>query len=1132
MKGKWKALLFVLAASFLILGNRQSGIVYAVEATEVTGGAGIDEDAGAADDSGAPSNGEAADTPGDNSEESSDFMSHMTMEKPEAEKKQIDSEATTSNSKNTYAVYAIVAIGIIFALVIAIILITNFVKNIGKKAYNRIMAGTLSVMFLITAAANVLALGKYNLVMDKTFGTGELKITKEEGSEDWDAAYNKTGTSSKEEAIENGQHQTETEEEEGAVLMKNEKSALPLSDSEKNVTLLGINSVYICAGAQGEDVSGQAGEFTSLQKGLELAGFSVNPSTIELYNGLSQNDNYKYETKLTNTTDESVAITKVYQYGHNSAGFSNDEPWIIGEVETDRYTEEIENTYKDYSGAAIVTVTRVGGEGSDLATDMGQYSDYGGEEGKHYLELDTDEQNLIRYAKEHFSKVIVLINSSNVMELGELAETKTVDNLGVDSILWIGGVGGTGTKAVGRLLSGEVNPSGRTADIYPADLTKDPAWNNFGTYQYSNIDENNSPASGAYQVEYEEGIYVGYRYYETAAAEAQAGNFDSYSYDDAVVYPFGYGLSYTSFDMQYNNTPVYEDETFTFEITVTNTGDVPGKQVAEIYAETPYTYGGVEKSKVVLAGFAKTERLEPGESQNVTISIARDDLASYDYQKEKCYLLDEGTYKFYLSENSHSWASIDSTDSSKYFEYTLDGIVYDNDDTKRNSDEVTAVNQMDEITNYHFVDYTHDNADEGYAHNMTREDFAGSFPTSPTDTDLIAGDDVISGINYDVQASMDESDEMPTTQADNGLQLINLRGKDYDDSMWDDILDQLSVEEMHSICAYGHFETSEIASIGAPVTSDIDSPNGFVNFFKPDLVSNGYTTETVLASTWNTEVAAGRGNCIGEEALQNGINGWYGPGLNLHRSAFGGRNNEYYSEDPLLGGSIAAAECSAAENKGLMIYAKHYAFNNQEAHRNEVLCTWVNEQAARELYLKTYEIYAKDSTAEVVCLDEEGKSYTVEMQGIGGIMTAYNMIGAIWAGGCEATVHTILRDEWGLDGAAITDAIGASNAYANPDQAIRDGSDLLLAYDLAMSDTSSATAVSSLRESTHHILYAKVNSNAMNGIAPGTIISYGIAPWKVAVILCDVMAVLLLAIGIILMKKRNTKVTIEMNLEK
>ncbi len=1069
---------------------------------------------------GAPAEGEASEGE-EGGEPGGDFMANFTMEKPEAEKKEIDTASTENSSRSAYVTYAIIAIAVIFAITIILYLIANVRKNMKKRAYNIVMGVGMAFITAFCLVANVLTLSKYNLVMDKTFGKGEITITRNEGSEDWDAEYNAKETASVEEAIANGQAQTEREIEEGAVLMKNENQALPLSDKERNVTLFGVNTVYISAGAQGEDVSGQAGEFVSLPDGLADAGFKINPSTVELYSKLSQSNDYKYETKLTNTTDESMAISTVYKYGHNSAGFSGDEPWIIGEVETEKYTSDIEKTYSDYHDAAIVTITRVGGEGSDLATDMGQYAEYGGEEGKHYLELDSTEQDMIRYAKKNFDKVIVLVNSSNAMELGELNETKTDDNLGVDAILWIGGVGGTGTKAVGRLLTGEVNPSGRTADIYPADLTADPTWANFGSNQYTNVDESNSPSGTAYQVEYEEGIYVGYRYYETAAEEALQGNYDGYDYDQAVVYPFGYGLSYTDFDMKFAETPVYADGTFTFNVTVTNTGDVAGKEVAEIYAEAPYTKGGVEKSKVVLAGFAKTGDLEPGASETVTITVAADDLASYDYENEKCYVLDEGVYKFYLSENSHSWAEIDEADSSKYFAAELDGKVYNSDDNKRSSDEIAAVNQLDDVSNYHFVDYTDEKADNGYAHKMTRENFKDSFPTVPTDADLVAGEDVIKGINYDVEAGVDEDAEMPTTGASNGLRLIDLRGLDYDDAKWDDLLDQLTIEEMHNVAAYGHFETAEIESIGAPASSDIDSPNGFVNFFKPNLKSNGYTTETVLASTWSTDVAAGRGTCIGEEALQNEITGWYGPGLNLHRSAFGGRNNEYMSEDPVLGGKLIAAETSAAESKGLMIYTKHYAFNNQETHRNEVLCTWVDEQAARELYLKSFEIYSKDAVSEVTCLDENGNKYTVEMQGIGGVMTAYNMIGAIWAGGSEAIDHTILRDEWGLDGAAITDAIGASYVYANPDMAIRDGSDLLLAYDLSMEDTSSATAVSALRESVHHVLYAKVNSAVMNGIVPGSTISYGMAPWKMVLIGCDIAVLALLAIGAVLLKKKN-----------
>lgn len=1047
-----------------------------------------------------------------------------TMEKPEAEKKVIEenSDPAADEGVSTYTVIAFAAAAVLFMIAVLLMAIAGVKKKKSERLFFGFMTSAVSFTVIIAMTANILALGRYSLVMNKTFGKGKITVEQKEGGEGWDSEYNKKEYASADEAREAAMDLTQRVEAEGAVLMKNENSALPLASDEKKITLFGVNSAHISAGAQGEGVNGQKGEMYSLQEGMEYAGFEVNPSTMELYESLFWSDDYKYETKLTNTTDESMAISKVYQYGHNSAGFSNDEPWIIGEVETDRYTSDIERTYKDYSGAAVVTLTRVGGEGSDLAMDMGEYKEYGGEEGKHYLELDTREQELIRYAKEHFSKVIVLINSSNAMELGDLNAKKTADNLGVDAILWIGGVGSTGTKAVGDILAGNVNPSGRTADIYPADFTADPTWNNFGSGKYTNIDETNSPDGYAYSVEYEEGIYIGYRYYETAEAEAQAGNYDSYSYEDAVVYPFGYGLSYTSFEMEYADTPAYTDGKFHFDVQVANTGDMAGRQVVELYAEAPYTYGGIEKSKVVLAGFGKTEILEPGESGTVSIEVSRDDLASYDYQNEKCYVLDEGTYKFYLSENSHSWASISEEDSGKYFEYELEKIVYNTDDTKREFDEIAAVNQLDDVTNYHFVDYKDSNADNGYAHNMTREDFKGSFPTALTEADLVAGEDVIEGINYDA-ASDDRGDEMPTTGVDNGLMLANVRGLDYDDPLWDDLMDQLTVSDLHGLCAYGHFETAEITSIAAPYTSDIDSPNGFVNFFKPNLVSNGYTTEVVLASTWNVELAREQGECIGEEGLQNEITGWYGPGLNTHRSAFGGRNFEYFSEDGVLAGKIVAAECSGAQSKGLMVYAKHYAVNDQEENRNSTLCTWVNEQAAREIYLKPFELYAKETVAEVEYLDENGTRQTAEMQGIGGVMTAYNMIGAVWAGACEGMDHVILRDEWGLDGGAITDAIGASYTYANADQAIRYGSDLLLAYDLQMEDTESAAAVQALREAAHHILYAKANSNAMNGLTTGTAIHYGTAPWKTVLFICDALALLIAVSGIAMMVKAKQR---------
>ena len=1073
----------------------------------------------AAGEEGAPAEGEGGFDP---SQMDQDDLFAGGMQKPQADKKDI-ADTATQGGMSSYTKLALAALAGIFAVAILLIVIPNAAKFTGKK-YIGFLTAAICFLLVVGIVANYLALIRYPLVMNKTFGKGTATINQVSGSENWDSQYVKTTASSRDEAIAAAEDHSVSEMAEGAVLMKNENNALPLSSSETKVTLLGVNTASISAGSQGEGTNAMGGEQTTLADGLTQSGFSVNPSTVELYSKLYYSDDYKFETKLTNTTDESMAITTVYKYGHNSAGFSNQEPWMIGEVETSWYTDEIESTYANYSDAAIVTLTRVGGEGSDLATDMGIYADYGGEAGKHYLELDTTEEELIRYAKAHFSKVIVLINSSNVMELGSLNEAKTDSNLGVDAILWIGGVGSVGTKAIGDLLTGKINPSGRTCDIWPADLTADPTWNNFGTYQYSNVDASNSTDGHAFSVEYEEGIYIGYRYYETAGAEADAGNYASYHYDSAVVYPFGYGLSYTTFDMSYASKPTLTDGQFRFDVNVTNTGSAAGKQVVQIYVESPYTYGGIEKSKVVLAGFGKTDLLQPGDSQTVTITIARDDLASYDYQNAKSYVLDAGSYKFYLSENSHSWASIDLSDTGKCYTYDqADTVTYNSDGTRRASDEVVAVNQFDDITNYHFVDYTDSRAGSGYAHNMTRADFAASFPTAPTEADLVADETVLAGINYKVSEDNKGDDSMlPTTGASNGLALADLRGVDYDDPLWDDLLDQLTVGDMHDLCAYGHFETAELASVAAPYTADIDSPNGLINFFQPDLKSNGYPTEPVLASTWNVELARERGECIGEELIFNGLNGWYGPGANTHRSAFGGRNNEYFSEDGLLAGKMLAAECSGAETKGVLTYTKHFAFNDQEANRNSVLCTWVNEQAAREIYLKGFEVCAKEAVAEVTYLDDSGNQQTVEMQGIGGVMTAYNMVGPIWTGGCEGLVHTILRDEWGLDGSAITDGIGANYVYANADQAIRHGSDLLLAYDLQMEDTESPAAIAALRESAHHVLYAKANSNAMNGLVSGATITYGTAPWMITLIVCDLAAAVLIGISVLLIVRRKS----------
>ncbi|MBQ3774208.1 MAG: fibronectin type III-like domain-contianing protein, partial [Pseudobutyrivibrio sp.] len=458
------------------------------------------------------------------------------------------------------------------------------------------------------------------------------------------------------------------------------------------------------------------------------------------------------------------------------------------------------------------------------------------------------------------------------------------------------------------------------------------------------------------------------------------GNYDGFNYDEAVVYPFGYGLSYTTFEKEYEGTPSYNDGTFTFNVKVTNTGDVAGKDVVEIYEESPYTKGGIEKSKVVLAGFAKTNVINPGESEEVTIEVKAEDLASYDYKNNKAYVLDEGEYKFYLSDNSHSWASLAAEDSSKVYTHDFDAWVFDKDN-KRSTDLIAATNQFDDVS-AEFVDVP----TEGKPLNFSRADFAGTFPTAPTEADMTAEDYIKTAHEtvYDentnketgnVEGSVAYTDKMPTTKANNGIQLISLRGLDYNDPAWDLLLDELDMSTVANMLANAGYNTAELTDIGKPATLDYDGPMGWstwVSASGKDAICLGFPAEEVLAATWNEALAEEMGQIIGEQGLYNGFNGWYAPAMNTHRNAFAGRNYEYYSEDGLLAGKMAASEVSGVMKYGSYCYLKHFALNDKEDGRNGI-ATWANEQAIREIYLKPFEVAVKEAKADVNYYDEDGK---------------------------------------------------------------------------------------------------------------------------------------------------------------
>lgn len=682
-----------------------------------------------------------------------------------------------------------------------------------------------------------------------------------------------------------------------------------------------------------------------------------------------------------------------------------------------------------------------------------------------------------------------------------------------------------------KVLNGTVNPSGRTVDTYVSDLTKDPTYVNFDDTFYNNIDGSIGGYESGRFNEYEEGIYVGYRYYETAAAEAMDGNYDGFNYDEAVVYPFGYGLSYTTFEKEYVGTPSYNDGTFTFNVKVTNTGDVAGKDVVEIYEESPYTKGGIEKSKVVLAGFAKTNVINPGESEEVTIEVKAEDLASYDYKNNKAYVLDEGEYKFYLSDNSHSWASIDAEDSAKVYTHDFDAWVFDKDN-KRSTDLIAATNQFDDVS-AEFVDVP----TEGKPLNFSRADFAGTFPTAPTEADMTAEDYIKTAHEtvYDentnketgnVEGSVAYTDKMPTTKANNGIQLVSLRGLDYNDPAWDLLLDELDMSTVANMLANAGYNTVELTDIGKPATLDYDGPMGWstwVSASGKDAICLGFPAEEVLAATWNEALAEEMGQIIGEQGLYNGFNGWYAPAMNTHRNAFAGRNYEYYSEDGLLAGKMAASEVSGVMKYGSYCYLKHFALNDKEDGRNGI-ATWANEQAIREIYLKPFEVAVKEAKADVNYYDEDGKLQTSTIKAATAIMSSYNRIGCTWSGARYGLMTTILRDEWGFNGAVLTDYYGGS-AYMDPDSGIRAGNDLMLNTfaDGSLSDQKSATGVAAMRRAAHNTLYMVVNSNAMQGIVPGSTVTYQLATWQKCLIAGDIVAAAIVILGIVLiLKKRKT----------
>lgn len=909
----------------------------------------------------------------------------------------------------------LIGFGVVAVLLIAVMIACRK-QSKSKKYLIRWQAGLGMVLALAITVNLILTGPMYSMV---TLATGGGKVS--------------------EENVASATQLCENIADEGIVLLDND-GTLPMAKNSK-LNVFGWASTNPCYGGTGSGALSDAYPTVTLLEGLKNAGFELNTELSDFYTS------YRADRPVVGM-------------------FSQD--WTLPEPEAAQYTDEMMNNAKAFSDTAMVVITRVGGEGADLPTDVSQvtydaghsYNDF--EPGDHYLQLSKTEKDMIDLVCKNFDKVVVVYNGANAMELGWVKDYSQIK-----SVVWCAGTGQSGFNALGSILCGDVNPSGRTIDTFVYDLTQTPTANNFGNFTYTNMDEFEASSFGADTipafVNYVEGIYVGYKFYETAAAE---GLID---YDKTVVYPFGRGLSYTTFTQTLNSV-TEADGTITVDVTVTNTGSASGKEVVEVYYNPPYTNGGIEKASANLIGFAKTSELAPGASENVTVTFKAEDMASYDTYGKGCYVLEKGDYVISINADSHTVLD------SKVYNVASD-IVYDASN-KRESDVEVADNKFD------FA--------EGNVTYLSRANGFANYAeatAAPADFELPAEAKATfyNNSNWNPEDFNNADDVAPTTGAKNGLKLKDMVGVDYNDAQWDAFLDQLTVSDMDSLIALGGYQSVAVSSIGKVQAIDCDGPASINNNFTQQ-GSIGFPSAVMIAATWNTDLAHDFGTSIGKMADDMDVSGWYAPAMNIHRSAFAGRNFEYYSEDGVLSGAMAANAIMGSQEQGVYAFMKHFVLNDQETNRCGMLCTWSNEQAIREIYLKPFEISVKDADCHAV-------------------MSSFNYIGTRWTGGCKELLKNVLRGEWGFVGFVETDYFGVSG-YMTADQCVRNGNDLMLCT--TGNDFNTVTVLTNsskqaLRESAKNILYTVVNSRAYaeENLNPG------MAKWQIVLIGADVLVALL-----------------------
>jgi beta-glucosidase len=900
-----------------------------------------------------------------------------------------------------------------------------------------------------------LSAGELGGLMDTLFGSQRPIYSDEVTS-----VYPTQKATNKAEAFANAQEVNLKLAEEGFVLLKNENAALPMNKGAR-ISVFSKNSVNLSYGG-----SGSGGFDTSnnkdLYESLNDAGFITNPTLKNFYE-----------------SSQSGPVRTA-----NSSDLDNGDNQKIATAETpqSKYTDVVRNSYADYSDAALVVVTRIGGEGFDLPRYQGD-SEGAVSADSHYLELDQNEIDLLTAVTDGtFKRVVVVFNTPSSFEaifLKDSAYAAFADK--IDAAVWIGFTGSNGITALGEILNGDVNPSGRLVDTWAADFTKNPSFVNFGT---GCLPDTTDKYDGGmyYSVDYEEGIYVGYRYYETR------GETDGEDWYNAnVVYPFGYGLSYTTFDWTVGDASASEIElgtTITVPVTVKNTGSVAGKDVVQLYASAPYTLGGIEKAHKVLVGFAKTKLLQPGESETVTVSFDPYSAASYDYRDANSngfsgYELEAGEYTLYVSRNAH--------ESEKAIALNLAADVQIGTDPTTDSE---VVNRYTDSENFLDSDWQLDTM-------LSRADWEGTWPTPQTAQQHAGTDRLYEEIRSEEHNNPTDFDseeypwfgEEPTLTLRDLLPSAEAEGYEpvvsYDDERWEELMMGCDEEEMIALINNGAYHTLAMENVGLPATIHGDGPSGFTCFMSKEQVNGTcqYVSEPVMASTWNINLMNELGEAIGEEgtigdkATGQPYSSIYAPGVNIHRSPFGGRCSEYFSEDPFISGMMGAAEVQGIQSRGVLPTVKHFVANEQETHRSiGGDLSWLSEQALREIYLKPFE-------------------YTVKLGETRGIMTSFNRIGTRWTGGDYRLLTEILRNEWGFNGLVICD-FNTIPQYMIPRMMFYAGGSLDLATQQSAMwtdcDTSDAGDAIVLMRAVKDVMYALVNSNAMNA----EVIGYNPPIWQ------------------------------------